>query len=112
MGSFRHENGEWKLVVRGEEIKLDEDNLTAHVHRETPLMDRVAVEDPADGLWWSWFRYSEEDEQFNQLIDVVYEVGTLVMSATASLGVEEDFYAKHTMTQNDFDELKEFDGGQ
>jgi hypothetical protein len=112
MGSFRKENGEWTFAFRGEVIPIDEDNFTAHIHRETPLMDRVAVEDPSDGLWWSWFRYSEQAETFDQLVEVAHEVGTLVMSTTASLGVEEDFYAKHAMTQNDFDELKEFDGGQ
>lgn len=96
-GEYYFDTGEQPPYV----FKLDQDNLWANTHREMPFMDRVGIEDSRDSLNWTWWRCDMEPEQFNTMMGVVLEIGTIMMRSFPLEAVTEDFEKAHQLTEDD-----------
>jgi hypothetical protein len=73
------------------QILLNEDNFVAHMHRKTPWIDMVGIEDPRDEAWWHWYRCDRGTEEFSSIMGFALEVGTVVMRNTPMEHVQQAF---------------------
>ncbi len=88
------------------EARLNEDNLMGNFHRKAPLYDCIAIHDATDGAWWTWWRYDQPEEVFEQLEFVTNAVGTFVVRDTVMADMEERFDNRHQFTETDWQELE------
>lgn len=108
MASIYEQEGTYRFSD-GEELdmELNENNFMANMHRSEPLKDRVAIEDPRDEAWWSWYRYDyqESPELFDFMASVAFEVGSVLIRHTAPEALDNLFFNRHQLTDDDFDQL-------
>jgi hypothetical protein len=87
------------------EIELNENNFMANLHRDAPLVDRIAITDDRDDLAWSWFRYDQDPEVFNQMVDAAERIGSVLLRSTPFEAVQGIFDQQHTLNDDDFEQL-------
>lgn len=105
MGRFYEKQGLCWFTDGELEIPLDENNLLAYLHRDEPLKDKVAVEDPRDEEWWFWFRYDTVPEDFKAMVGLAQRIGTVIMRSTPTVQVNKIFDNQHQFTDTDYEEL-------
>jgi hypothetical protein len=109
MAHFYDQENEGVYSVRfeqdGVDFELSEDNFFANLHRLEPLKDRVAVQDPSDEGWWAWWRYDQGSAIFDEMVQAAVMVGTVVLTGTATVGLNEVFDETHHLTEGDYDGL-------
>ena len=101
----RNENGDYLFEVDSQVVVLNENNVFAHVHRNTPYMDQVCIEDPTDSEWWSWFRADFAPEMFDGLMQVAHEIGSILLRTTPIAEVEARFDARHRIGDDELNQL-------
>jgi hypothetical protein len=82
-------------------LELHEDNLWANMHRDEPMMDRLAIEDPRDGLAWYWWRCDQDPETFEQMMSVALEIGTILVRRTPLESIVDLFDNAHHLDEED-----------
>lgn len=111
-----YNEGEQYFYETGEEppfvIPLDEDHIFANIHREQSYIDRIGILDDRDGQSWLWFRESMGDEKFNEFLQVVMNVGTVMLRTTALTEVENQFWARQLITDDEINDFFEAGDGQ
>lgn len=104
-GSF--ENGYTFVSNDDYEIPLDQENLTGIFFRHEEWYDRICVLDDRDGLHFSYWRDQVEKEVFEQVCDIAWNVGTVLMRDYAPQSIVEAWYNEHHMSD---EELGQFFG--
>ncbi len=104
-GSF--ENGYTFVSNDDYEIPLDQENLTGIFFREEEWYDRICVLDDRDGLHWSYWRDQVDKEVFDQVCDIAWNVGTVLMRDYAPQSIVEAWDNEHHMSD---EELGQFFG--
>ena len=89
------------------QIPLNETNFIGYLHREaaSQLMDMVGIQDPRDEMFWTWFRYNQDPETFDQMMGIAQTVGTVILRSTPLQETEQKFYNRFSFDDNDFDAL-------
>ena len=87
------------------EVKLTEDNFFANMHRDLPLMDRIAIEDPRDSMSWYWWRCDQNEEVFNSMMFICMGIGTILLRGTPMQGISDLFDNTHQIQDGEFDQL-------
>ena len=86
-------------------VELNENNFYGNMHREAPYMDRLAIEDPRDGLSWSWWRCDQDPEVFDHMMGVCLEIGSLLMRSTPFENVSDLFDNAHQISDTEIEGL-------
>lgn len=107
----REDSGEIWFKKDELDMQLTQDNIMANLHRRESYKDRVAVEDPGDQQWWFWFRADHDPDQFDRMVAIAWEVGTVLVRDTAIEQVNLVFDNSHQMTDSDLNQLLEGDSG-
>lgn len=71
------------------------------------VYDRVAVQDPTDNLYWSFWRIDVGDEKFTELEYVLRRCGSFLVRQTALQSTIDVFNSNHGLGLND-DDLAKF----
>lgn len=111
MARVHGEKGEYFYEVDGFDIPLDEDTYSAFQHRdpEYKMMDWIGVLDERDGEHFSHFRFEQPPEEFNRMLLLVHQIGTLVIRNTPFDYIQVMFDNRHALTD---EELEGFFDGQ
>ena len=110
MSRFFQQGGEYFFDPEEDgviEIHLDEVSLLGYEHRNSDYsyLDRVAILDPSDGEFWSWYRANTPDEHFDPMLYAAQEVGSYVLRSTPLPEVEETFASQNSLTDEDIEAL-------
>ncbi len=108
MGKLFERGGEYLFNPEDDgslEIPLHQNNMMIHMHRDTPYMDRIGIEDPRDSMFWTWFRADVEPTVFDNLADVAQRVGSVLLRSTPLTEVEDEFDKRHSVSEEEIDRL-------
>lgn len=110
MSRFFQQDGEYYFDPEGDgevELHLHELNLVGYEHRNTDYsyLDRVAIQDPEDGDYWSWYRANTPEEHFDPMMYAAQEVGSYILRSTPLDEVEETFASQNQLTDEDIEAL-------
>jgi hypothetical protein len=95
----------------GYEIPLNQENLTGIFFRNEEWYDRICVLDDRDGMHFSYFRDEVDQEVFNQVCEIAWAIGTVVLRDTASQSIVEAWEEEHQVSNEEIDQfLGDVDG--
>lgn len=107
MSKFRgsSENGYQFVSNDGYEVECDQNTLTGIFFRDQEWYDRICVLDERDGLHWSYWRDQINPEVFEQVCDIAWYVGTVVLRDTAPDTIVGQWENDHHMSEEEFEQF-------
>jgi hypothetical protein len=100
-GKFFFDTGEEPPYIE----ELNENNFMANLHRDDPMKDRIAITDSRDDLAWSWFRFDQDPEVFDQMVETAHMIGSVLLRSTPFEAIEGIFEQTHGFNEDDWDGL-------
>jgi len=107
MSKFRgsEENGYTFIDNGGYEIPLNQDTYNGLFSRNEPWYDCVTVRDDRDKLHFHYWRDQVDPEIFEQVCDIAWAVGTVLLRDTAPDSIVEAWDDAHHITDEEFEQF-------
>ncbi len=99
------ENGYTFVSNDNYEIPLDQENLTGIFFREEEWYDRICVLDPRDSLHFAYWRDQVDKEVFDQVCDIAWAVGTVLLRDSAPDSIVSQWDNDHHMSEEEFEQF-------
>ena len=107
MSKFRgnEQNGFIFVTTDDYEIDVNQETMTALLFRNEEWFDRITVLDDRDNLHFSYWRDQIDHDVFEQVIEIAWFAGTVLLRDSAPQAVVEHWEKEHQITDVEFNEF-------